>query len=341
MANMNLYFHALNVGSIQAYLQSAACPFSAAAQPAMAVPERMSTVPGTTIDIDVMGNDVKFNCETISLLGITQPGQGCSAMIVVGAGPSGRNIVRFTSPNLAATTVTFNYTIAELSGSQATATVTIDLTPMRLPENPTGDTPGMATQYYILSAPAVLPNFNAHTPYSTTSVAQMNFDSTSGNFATSNRADEVGAVFTGWLNVPTAGTWTLYTNSDDGSRLLIGTTQIVANDGLHGMVEKSGTVDLAPGKHAVRVEFFENGGGAGLLVSWSGPNTSKALIPASALSKGGTINRADINRDGSVGGPDLTALLSAWGTNDANADINQDGTVNGSDMTNLLSTWSN
>ena len=341
MANMNLYFHALNVGSIQAYLQSAACPFSAAAQPAMAVPERMSAVPGTTIDIDVMGNDVKFNCETISLLGITQPGQGCSAMIVVGAGPSGRNIVRFTSPNLAATTVTFNYTIAELSGTQATATVTIDLTPMRLPENPTGDTPGITTQYYILSAPTVLPNFIALTPYSTTSVAQMNFDSTSGNFATSNRANEVGAVFTGWLNVPTAGTWTLYTNSDDGSRLLIGTTQVVTNDGLHGMVEKSGTVDLAPGKHAVRVEFFENGGGAGLLVSWSGPNTSKALIPASALSKGGTINRADINRDGSVGGPDLTALLSAWGTNDANADINQDGTVNGSDMTNLLSAWSN
>ncbi len=341
MANMNLYFHALNVGSIQAYLQSAACPFSAAAQPAMAVPERMSAVPGTTIDIDVMGNDVKFNCETISLLGITQPGQGCSAVIVVGAGPSGRNIVRFTSPNLAATTVTFNYTIAELSGTQATATVTIDLTPMRLPENPTGDTPGMATQYYILNAPAVLPNFNALTPYSTTSVAQMNFDSTGGNFATSNRADEVGAVFTGWLNVPTAGTWTLYTNSDDGSRLLIGTTQIVANDGLHGMVEKSGTVDLAPGKHALRIEFFENGGGAGLLVSWSGPNTSKALIPSSGLSKGGTINRADINRDGSVGGPDLTALLSAWGTNDSNTDINQDGTVNGSDMTNLLTAWSN
>ena len=341
MANMNLYFHALNVGSIQAYLQSAACPFSAAAQPAMAVPERMSAVPGTTIDIDVMGNDVKFNCETISLLGITQPGQGCSAVIVVGAGPSGRNIVRFTSPNLAATTVTFNYTIAELSGTQATATVTIDLTPMRLPENPTGDTPGMATQYYILNAPGVLPNFNALTPYSTTSVAQMNFDSTGGNFATSNRADEVGAVFTGWLNVPTAGTWTLYTNSDDGSRLLIGTTQIVANDGLHGMVEKSGTVDLAPGKHALRIEFFENGGGAGLLVSWSGPNTSKALIPSSGLSKGGTINRADINRDGSVGGPDLTALLSAWGTNDSNTDINQDGTVNGSDMTNLLTAWSN
>lgn len=211
----------------------------------MAVPERMSAVPGTTIDIDVMGNDVKFNCETISLLGITQPDQGCSAMIVVGAGPSGRNIVRFTSPNLAATTVTFNYTIAELSGTQATATVTIDLTPMRLPENPTGDTPGMATQYYILSAPTVLPNFIALTSYSTTSVAQMNFDSTSGNFATSNRADGVGAVFTGWLNVPTAGTWTLYTNSDDGSRLLIGTTQVVTNDGLHGMVEKSGTVDLA------------------------------------------------------------------------------------------------
>ena len=341
MANMNLYFHPLNVGSIQSYLQSAACPFSAAAQPAMAVPERMSAIPGTTFDIDVMGNDLKFNCETISLIGITQPNQDCSAVIIVGAGPSGRNIVRFTSPTIAATTVTFNYTIAELSGSQATSTVTIDLTPMRLPENPTGDTPGMTSQYYILSAPQLLPNFVALTPYSTTSVPQMNFNSTGGNFATSNRSDEVGAVFTGWLNVPTAGTWTLYTNSDDGSRLLIGTTQIVTNDGLHGMVEKSGTIDLAPGKHALRVEFFENGGGAGLLVSWSGPNTSKALIPASALSKGGTVNRADIDRDGIVGGADLTALLSAWGTNDPSADINQDGIVNGTDITSLLAAWSN
>ncbi len=341
MANVNLYFHPLNVGSIQAYLQSAPCPFSAAAQPASAVPERMSAIPGTTFDIDVMGNDVRFNCESISLVGITQPDQGCSTGIIVGAGPSGRDIVRFTSPVLAATTVTFTYKIAELTGSQATATVTIDLTPMRLPENPIGDTPGLTTQYYILSAPAVLPNFVALTPYSTTSVAQVNFDSTGGNFANSNRADEVGAVFTGWLNVPTAGTWTLYTNSDDGSRLLIGTTPVVMNDGLHGMVEKSGTIDLAPGKHAVRVEFFENGGGAGLLASWSGPNTPKALIPASALSKGGTANRADINQDGSVGGPDLTALLSAWGTNNPNADINQDGTVNGSDMTSLLSSWSN
>ncbi len=341
MANINLYFHALNVGSIMTYLQSAACPFSAAAQPALAMPERMSAIPGTTIDIDVMGNDVRFNCETISLVGVTQPSQGCSAVIVVGAGPNGRSIVRFTSPTIAATTVSFNYTIAELSGSQSTAAVTMDLTPMRLPENPTGDTPGITTQYYVLSAPSALPNFVALTPYNTTSVPQMNFDSTSGNFATSNRSDEVGAVFTGWLNVPSAGTWTLYTNSDDGSRLLIGTTQVVANDGLHAMVEKNGTIDLAPGKHAVRVEFFENGGGAGLLVSWSGPNTSKALIPAAALSKGGTINRADINRDGSVDGADLTALLSAWGTNDANADINQDGTINGTDMTALLAGWSN
>ncbi len=341
MANVNLYFHSLNVGSIQAYLQSAACPFSAALQPAVAVPERMSAIPGTTIDIDVMGNDVKFNCETLSLLSITQPTQGCSAVIVEGAGPSERNIVRFTSPILSATTVSFNYTIAELSGSQATATVTIDLTPMRLPENPTGDTPGMTTQYYALTAPAVLPNFSALTPYSTTTVPQMNFNSTGGNFATSNRADEVGAVFTGWLNVPTAGTWTLYTNSDDGSRLLIGTTQVVANDGLHGMVEKSGTIDLAPGKHAVRVEFFENGGGAGLLVSWSGPNISKALIPAASLSSGGTVNRADINRDGSVNGLDLAMLLSAWESNNANADINQDGFVNGGDMTALLAAWSN
>ncbi len=341
MSNINLYFHELNVASMQAYLGSSGCPFSAPAQPPVAVPERLSAIPGTTVDIDVLGNDVRFNCELVSLWGVSQPAQGCTAIIVVGAGPDGRDIVRFTSPVSSATTVTFNYTIAEVDDETATAAVTVDLTPMRLPENPIGDTPGIETKYYALTAPAVLPDFTALTPYSTTSVPQVNFASTGGNFATSNRADQVGATFIGWLNVPTAGTWTLFTNSDDGSRLLIGTTVVVANDGLHGMVEKSGSIDLAPGRHAIRMEFFENGGGAGMIASWSGPGTAKAAIPAAALTMGGTLNRADINLDGNVDGADMTALLSAWGSAQASADINQDGIVDGTDLTTLLAAWSN
>ncbi len=48
---------------------------------------------------------------------------------------------------------------------------------------------------------------------------------------------------------------------------------------------------------------------------------------------------ADINADGSVGGPDLTGLLAAWGAGSVSADINGDGQVNGTDLAALLAAW--
>ena len=48
---------------------------------------------------------------------------------------------------------------------------------------------------------------------------------------------------------------------------------------------------------------------------------------------------ADINNNGVVDGADLTELLSAWGTNNADADINGDGVVGGTDLTALLASW--
>jgi len=196
--------------------------------------------------------------------------------------------------------------------------------------------PGVIVSYYQLAAPQVLPNFTTLTQYAGGILNDINFASTGGNFATSGRAEEVGAVFRGWINIPTSGFWTLFTNSDDGSRLLIGETVVVTNDGLHAMLERSGTIALAAGKHAIRVEFFENGGGAGLIASWQGPSVAKAVVPASAWSRGGTYNWADIDRNGTVNGTDLSLLLAAWGTFNIPADINQDGIVSGADLSALL-----
>jgi len=48
---------------------------------------------------------------------------------------------------------------------------------------------------------------------------------------------------------------------------------------------------------------------------------------------------ADINDNGVVDGTDLTLLLSAWGTNNADADIDGSGVVGGTDLTALLASW--
>ena len=341
LTNIQLRFHAMSIASIDGYLQSGVCPFFPPQQPPLAFPDRLSAIPGSTIDIDVLANDVRYNCENISVTAVTPPATGGTVTILPGAGPNGRELVRFTSLPTQPTPAQFTYTISEPDDDSHSTTVTVDLNPLRAPENPLGDTPGIATDYYALSNPSVLPNFSALTPYASTVLADVNIPSTSGNFATSGRADQVGARFVGWLDVPTSGAWTLFTNSDDGSRLLVGTTPVVLNDGLHPMQERSGTIDLAAGRHAITMEFFENGGGAGMIASWQGPGVTKVAIPASALSHGGAPLRADTNHDGAVDGLDLTMILSSWGSSDPVADVNQDGTVSGPDLTQVLAAWTN
>ena len=74
---------------------------------------------------------------------------------------------------------------------------------------------------------------------------------------------------------------------------------VVNNDGLHGMVERSGTIALEAGWHAIRVEFFERGGGAGLIVLAGGPGTAYDVIPPDRWMHGGTLPPStDLNGDG-------------------------------------------
>ncbi len=93
-----------------------------------------------------------------------------------------------------------------------------------------------------------------------------------------------GLVFSGYLNVTKSGEYTFYTSSDDGSALYINGKRIVDNDGVHGPEENSGRVRLTQGRHLIRVEYFEAGGGEELEVHWQGPGMDKQPIAADALS---------------------------------------------------------
>ena len=99
--------------------------------------------------------------------------------------------------------------------------------------------------------------------------------------------DEFALRFTGMVQVPKTGKYTFSIASDDGSRLYLDETLLIDNDGLHGMVEKSGAVDLAAGSHPIVVTYFDNGGGDGLQVAWSGPDLPKQKIAAGNLTVSG------------------------------------------------------
>ncbi|HZE96676.1 MAG TPA: PA14 domain-containing protein [Planctomycetota bacterium] len=111
---------------------------------------------------------------------------------------------------------------------------------------------------------------------------EINWDGTGDNFAGTELADHFYVRWTGVLRVEKAGPYTLYTESDDGSRLWIDGKQVVDNGGLHGMEERSGKVELTAGDHEIKIDLFENEGEVGMKVSWQADGGEKKIIPAGA-----------------------------------------------------------
>jgi alpha-L-fucosidase len=100
----------------------------------------------------------------------------------------------------------------------------------------------------------------------------------------SPREEEFGVLFRGILTIPRTGEYTFYLTSDDGSRLYIDSRQVVDHDGLHGMVEKSGTITLKKGKYPIEIPYFEKTGGNGITLFWSGTSLEKQELSAAYLS---------------------------------------------------------
>ena len=87
----------------------------------------------------------------------------------------------------------------------------------------------------------------------------------------------------GQVYLPSTGTWTFYTTSDDGVRLWIDGTLRIDSWALMGGEERnSGAISLSSGWHTIQLEYFENEGNALITLSWQGPGVSKSIIPDSA-----------------------------------------------------------
>jgi hypothetical protein len=135
-------------------------------------------------------------------------------------------------------------------------------------------------EFYNLSfSPSGLASidFNA-TPAYVTNFPVINYSDSAGAWWPGGQVDRFAARFTAVLIIATNGPYTFYLNSDDGSALYLNGQLVVNNDGDHATLERSATLDLATGTYTFEVRFYENGGGALLQVSWSGPDIPKQLI---------------------------------------------------------------
>jgi lysophospholipase L1-like esterase len=173
---------------------------------------------------------------------------------------------------------------------------------LRAPDNPGAVVSGLRYQYFAGDWPHIpiagtlspvevqiqrvpqaaawcLPDLSMLTPVATGTVATFEWSPRQQTFNYALR-------FSGYLQVETLGIYTFYTDSGDGSRLTIGDTVVVDNDGIHPPGERDGQIALQPGLHAICVDYMkyiDEPGNAWFEVSIAGPNGQRQTIPASML----------------------------------------------------------
>lgn len=145
---------------------------------------------------------------------------------------------------------------------------------------PSGHDNGIAYTYYEDESEswAMLPNFKGLKALNSGTALEIRHDQIG-----QHRDAFWGVVFEGFIQIDTAGQYKFYLASDDGSKLYINNKEVVNNDGDHGTVERSGKIDMEPGYHNVRVEWFNGGGGYWLDAYYSGPGIPKQIVPVNKL----------------------------------------------------------
>jgi hypothetical protein len=114
--------------------------------------------------------------------------------------------------------------------------------------------------------------------------ATVDFDWASGSPDASVGADTFSARWTGQVQAPFGETYTFRTVSDDGVRLWVNGALVVDNWTDHGPTENTGAIALAAGQKVdLKMEYYENGGGAVARLLWSSPSTPRQAIPRTQL----------------------------------------------------------
>jgi len=194
---------------------------------------------------------------------------------------SGPGTASFATAAAASSTVTFSnvgtyvlrVAISDGKGGSVFSEVTVTAA---TPGTGTGTGTGLSGTYFnnkALTAPAVL----------TRTDATLNFN-WGGSPGTGINADGFSVRWTGKVQAPITGTYTFFTTSDDGIRLWVNGTQLINNWTNHAPVEDSGIIALVAGSsYDIRVEYYEDGGGATARLLWSCAGLAKQVVPQDRL----------------------------------------------------------
>ena len=157
-------------------------------------------------------------------------------------------------------------------------------------------------------------NFN--TLVSTAVDQSINFDPADDSIGTARagQSDHFTARWVGYVTPAYSEDYTFYTVSDDGARLYVNdmNNPIINAWVLQGPTEYSSTVHLLAGhRYPIKLEFWENDGGAAISLLWSSQSVPKDVIPGSVLSYGGGTTVVNSSRNTRIAG----GIAGLWSFN--------------------------
>lgn len=137
-------------------------------------------------------------------------------------------------------------------------------------------TPGLLAEYFD--------NMNLTAKKLTRVDPTVDFDWGNNSPAPEIGPDTFSARWTGRIRPTASQTYTFYTTADDGVRLWVDNRQIINRWVDQSPTTWTGTIALTAGQlYDIRMEMYENGGGAVARLEWSAFGVTRQVVPATAL----------------------------------------------------------
>ena len=204
LENIRMEFHSRNIDMVGDYFASIPCDFTVD-DTTMCLNDYIEAASGVPTMIDVLQNDVSNSCLLAVIVDFDPTStEGGTVELVENWGVDGRDALMYTAPADHVGMDTFTY-MSRRNDVFDTCTVYIDIEGLRPADDPVGTEVGIEVAYYSLDQLIELPDFDTLTPFASEVVSNIDYPSTGGAFMGSNLNDDVGAVFSGWVEVPTAG----------------------------------------------------------------------------------------------------------------------------------------
>ena len=167
-------------------------------------------------------------------------------------------------------------TLQTLKAEDDSATIFMDGRSIPVEQSVSGIGNGLQAEYFD--------NANLTNLKVTRTDGTINFNWGTGSPNPAIAPDTFSARWTGQIQPTSSGSYTFFTQSDDGVRLWVNGRRIVNNWTNHSVTENRGTITLTAGqKYDIKLEYYDNTGSAVAKLLWSGPGFSKQIIPQNQL----------------------------------------------------------